>query len=110
MACAWIGIGLSEGRGDYLKGQAVPNKEFGRDYARGRCDTVESNAGTRWKEDLTGGPHLSMTQGRGTCLSVEEVRGRDAGCEGKNWATAPARAGPRGRTGGRLWAFGPISR
>ena len=35
---------------------------------------VESSLDTRWKKVLTGGPHLSVTQGRGTRSSLEEER------------------------------------
>ena len=42
------------------------SKEFGREIMRGRCDlTAEYGSVTRYEEDLTGGPHLSVTQGAG---------------------------------------------
>ena len=78
--------------------------------ARPVLDLVEeSGLDTGWKKDLTGGPHPSMTQGRGTRLSVEEERGKMLAREGK-LGRGLLRAGPRGKTGERFWAFGPISR
>ena len=79
---------------------------------RGGFDlTVESGSITRWKKALTSGSDLAVTQGRGTCLSVEGERGRDAGAGGGNWAAACCAGWAEGKTGeGKIWAFGPISR
>jgi len=63
------------------------------------AETHRVRLGYGWKMVLTGGPHPSVTQGRGTRLSVEEERGRVAGrgeeklgrgscarwAEGKDW-------------------------
>jgi len=58
---------------------------------RCRLDLLEeSGAATRWKKDVNYEPHPSVTQGRGTRLSVEEERGRDAGAGGGgDWGRGP---------------------
>ena len=78
---------------------------------RCRLDLLEeSGAATRWKKVLTGGPHLSATQERGTRLAVKEERGRWRSAAGPD-----AGAGPRceerkeegkevGRPRGLSWA------
>ena len=72
------------------------SKALGVDYARGRLElAVESGLDTRWKTRLTDGTHLSVTQRHGTCLSVEEEMGRDAGMGGGAGPRSTALAGPR---------------
>ena len=82
-----------------------------RETARPVLDlVVESGLDTGWKKDLTGGPHLSVTQGRGTRLSVEEERGKRLRGRG-SWAAACCARWAEGKdTGGRFWAFGRISK
>ena len=79
------------------------SKESERDYARGRCDSVESGSVTRWKKALTGGPHLSATQGVGPlCQWKKRGEARGVGLLSSRPRRELGRAGKRGggkRTG-----------
>ena len=67
---------------------------------------IESGLDTRWEEDLTGGPHLSMTLGHGTRLSMERREGRVLVREGKLGRGSQRTLG-RGKDRGRVES-GPL--
>jgi len=70
----------------------------------------ESGAATRWKKVPTGGPHLSATQERRTCLSAKKMRGghwRSAAGLVQQWAgRAPGPPRQKEQKGGKKAGHG----